>query len=183
MATLQDNGYFYCKACGRGDLTRADYYVDNSKKYGLSNLCRRCESERTKKPKHDHYMRSERHQQSLRRQAKRRYYLKNREEIMIKSRAYKRREPGRIRGYLLKRKYHLTGEERAEMIEEQQGLCEICGDFFGDNLCVDHDHTTGRVRAMLCKYCNCGLGFFKDDPALLQVASAYLRSYAVDVDE
>src|SRR5260370_4078691 len=102
MATLQDNGYFYCKACGRDDLTRADYYVDNSKKYGLSNLCKRCESERTKKPKHDHYMRSERHQQSLRRQSKRRYYLKNREEIMIKSRAYKRREPGRIRGYLLK---------------------------------------------------------------------------------
>jgi len=66
MATLQDNGYFYCKACRRDDLTRADYYVDNSKNHGLSNLCKRCERERTKKPKHDHYMRSERHQQSLR---------------------------------------------------------------------------------------------------------------------
>jgi len=183
MAALQDNGYFYCKACGRDDLTRVDYYVDNSKKYGLSNLCKRCESERTKKPKHDHYMRSERHQQSLRRQSKRRYYLKKREEIMIKSRAYKRREPGRIRGYLLKRKYRLTTEERAEMIEEQQGSCEICGEFHGDNLFVDHDHETGRVRAMLCRHCNSDLGFFKDDPELLQIAFAYLRSYAVDVDE
>ncbi len=183
MAKLLSNGYFYCSRCERSELTRADFYVDNSKRHGLSNLCKRCESERTKKPKHDHYLRSERHQQSLRRQTKRRYYLKNREEIMVKSRAYKRREPGRIRGYLLKRKYHLASEERAEMIVEQQGMCEICGEYHGDDLFVDHDHTTGRVRAMLCRHCNSGLGFFKDDPDLLQIAVEYLRMYAFEGDE
>jgi hypothetical protein len=183
MAKLLSNGYFYCSKCERYELTQADFYVDNSKRHGLSNLCKRCESERTRKPKHDHYMRSERHQQSLRRQSKRRYYLRNREEIMIKSRAYKRREPRRIRGYLLKRKYHLTSEERAEMIGEQQGMCEICGEYHGDNLFVDHDHTTGRVRAMLCRHCNSGLGFFNDDPQLLQIAIVYLRAYGIDGDE
>jgi recombination endonuclease VII len=183
MAKLSSNGYFFCSRCERDELTRADFYVDNSKKHGLSNLCKLCESERTRKPKHDHYMRSERHQQSLRRQSKRRYYLKNREEIMIKSRAYKRREPGKIRGYLLKRKYQLSSEERAEMIDEQQGMCEICGEFQGDALCVDHDHVTGRVRAMLCRHCNTGLGFFHDDPALLQIAIVYLRAYSIDTDE
>jgi Recombination endonuclease VII len=102
---------------------------------------------------------------------------------MIKSRAYKRREPGKIRGYLLKRKYHLTSEERAEMIGEQQGMSEICGELHGDNLFVDHDHTTGHVRAMLCRHCNSGLGFFKDDPELLQIAIVYLRTYGIDVEE
>ena len=183
MAKLLSNGYFYCSKCERYELTQADFYVDNSKRHGLSNLCKRCESERTKKPKHDHYMRSQRHQQSLRRQSKRRYYLKNREEIMIKSRAYKRREPGKIRGYLLKRKYRLTSEERAEMIGEQQGMCEICGEYHGDNLFVDHDHTTGHVRAMLCRHCNSGLGFLQDYPELLQIAIVYLRTYGFDVDE
>ena len=102
---------------------------------------------------------------------------------MIKSRAYKRREPGKIRGYLLKRKYRLTSEEREEMIVEQQWMCEICGEYHGDNLVVDHDHSTGHVRAMLCRHCNSGLGFFKDDPELLHIAIVYLRTYGIDVDE
>ena len=177
MATLQDNGYFYCKACGRDDLTRADYYVDNSKKYGLSNLCKRCESERTKKPKHDHYMRSERHQQSLRRQSKRRYYLKNKEDMMIKSRAYKRQNPGKMRKYLLKRKYKLTPEEVVAMIEEQEGCCAICGLYRGEKLVIDHNHTTGKVRALLCTGCNTGLGLFGDDEELLNKARSYLLYY------
>ena len=77
-------------------------------------------------------------------------------------------------------RYELT---RAEMIGEQQGMCEICGELHGDNLFVDHDHTTGRVRAMLCRHCNSGLGFFKDDPELLQIAIVYLRTYGIDVEE
>ena len=51
MAKLLSNGYFFCSKCERYELTRADFYVDNSKRHGLSNLCKRCESERTKKPK------------------------------------------------------------------------------------------------------------------------------------
>ena len=42
---------------------------------------------------------------------------------------------------------------------------------------------TPRVRAMLCRHCNSGLGFFKDDPDLLQIAVEYLRTYAIEGDE
>ena len=52
--------------------------------------------------------------------------------------------------------------------------CVICGNT--GKLVVDHDHTTGAVRGMLCSSCNLGLGKFKDDPELLEYARIYLLS-------
>jgi hypothetical protein len=177
MAILLDTGYFYCPACRRADLTKQDFYQDRSKKYGLSRFCKQCESERTRQAKHQHYIKSEKYKQAQARRSKRAYYLRNRREIMRKSTEYKRRNPGRVRAYLLKRKYKLTPEERTAMIEEQGGCCEICGEYQGDKLEIDHNHQTGRVRAMLCHNCNTGLGMFGDSYELLSIACSYLYHY------
>lgn len=53
------------------------------------------------------------------------------------------------------------------------GVCVICGSE-GD-VVVDHDHKTGMVRGALCINCNVGIGHFKDDPELLELAALYLR--------
>ena len=53
------------------------------------------------------------------------------------------------------------------------GECVICG-FVGD-IVIDHDHKTGLVRGPLCQHCNFGLGHFRDDPELLELAAMYLR--------
>ena len=69
------------------------------------------------------------------------------------------------------RKYGLTQGDHDEMVESQNGQCMICNtDQPGTQSgCwpVDHDHATGRVRALLCSACNAGLGLSVDDPARL----------------
>ncbi len=47
-------------------------------------------------------------------------------------------------------------------------------------LAVDHCHTTGKIRGLLCAACNVTLGKFGDDPVLLDVAAAYLRHHSTE---
>lgn len=68
------------------------------------------------------------------------------------------------------------------MYERQNGKCQICqGDGFlmredhQAKLMVDHCHTTGRVRGLLCHNCNRALGLFKDSPEALSRALEYLK--------
>lgn len=78
------------------------------------------------------------------------------------------------------KKYGLTPESYNEMLVEQGGACAICRQFpemFARRLHVDHDHGTGRVRALLCHGCNAGLGHFGDDPERLRTAREYLMAH------
>lgn len=77
-------------------------------------------------------------------------------------------------------KYGLTPGQFAAMLEAQGGACAICLKPCpsGKSLAVDHDHTTGAVRALLCIKCNQGIGQFDDNPQLLQAAIRYLKSHA-----
>lgn len=51
--------------------------------------------------------------------------------------------------------------------------CEMCGS--AEKLCLDHNHTTGKIRGCLCDRCNRGLGVFNDNSDLLQKAVQYLE--------
>lgn len=79
---------------------------------------------------------------------------------------------------LLKAQYNLTLAEYQSLYDAQDGACGICrysANMDGPNrLVVDHDHVTGRVRGLLCRSCNLGLGNLKDDPSLLASAIRYL---------
>lgn len=75
-----------------------------------------------------------------------------------------------------KHKYRLTPEQYKKLLEDQLELCAICSEFL-DVPCVDHDHSTGQVRGLLCRNCNRGLGAFKDNTDLLQLAAKYLEAF------
>ena len=83
-----------------------------------------------------------------------------------------------IREKRLKTQFGISLEDYKSMLDKQYGRCAICGlDIvpIGGYLCVDHNHSTGKVRGLLCHSCNLGLGWFKDDMARLQQAIEYLR--------
>lgn len=76
----------------------------------------------------------------------------------------------------LRWKYDLTEDEFDAMVEAQGGRCLICCEVPDEQLVVDHDHGTGVVRGLLCRCCNIGLGFMRDDPERLRRAADYLTT-------
>ena len=75
----------------------------------------------------------------------------------------------------LVRKYGVTLERYREMLEQQGGACAICRKTQQRAFDVDHCHTTGRVRGLLCTNCNRMIGHAADDADRLRAAAAYLE--------
>lgn len=83
------------------------------------------------------------------------------------------RTPGeRDRHY--QKTYGITLAQYNEMLIAQDGRCAICGAVTA-RLLVDHCHTTGKVRGLLCGPCNTGLGLFRDSVGALTKAVQYLK--------
>lgn len=76
----------------------------------------------------------------------------------------------------MRQQYGISWSDFDRMVLEQEGACALCGES-PDRWHVDHDHNTGRVRALLCHKCNVALGWFDDDPALLRRAANYLEAH------
>ena len=74
----------------------------------------------------------------------------------------------------------MSQDDFNKLMITQNGVCAICKNpptVHARNrgvLCVDHDHATGKVRGLLCRPCNQGLGLFKDSKMLLNSANDYL---------
>lgn len=79
----------------------------------------------------------------------------------------------------IKRKFGITLIDFESMITAQQGECLICGvEFWSLNIrdvAIDHDHKTGKIRGILCRKCNTGIGMFNDDLKVVKKAVAYLE--------
>lgn len=72
------------------------------------------------------------------------------------------------------RTYNLTEETFSQMVKQLDNCCQICGDKTALN--IDHCHDTGKVRGLLCRSCNAGLGLFKDNISSLMAAIKYLEA-------
>ena len=75
----------------------------------------------------------------------------------------------------LKRQHGLSLQQYNSMLSKQGGVCAICGKSDKTMLAVDHDHSTNRIRGLLCTRCNPGLGFFGDSKDNLVSAVRYLH--------
>lgn len=110
-------------------------------------------------------------------------YLVNRDRELERRKRYREENSelirARSRQYHRTSKYGLSQLEYDSMLATQGGLCAICKarphGGRGGVLCIDHDHATGRVRGLLCHYCNMVVGYAKDDATLLLSMVRYLR--------
>lgn len=118
--------------------------------------------------------------------------LTNRQRLLEYHRAYSkenRRNTGpKARLQHVKRLYNLDADTYLGMVLKQENLCAICGNVEtsknknGDvrPLCVDHCHTTGKVRGLLCNKCNALLGHANDDISVLENSIKYLMTFGGD---
>lgn len=74
--------------------------------------------------------------------------------------------------------YGLTEDDISKMLEQQQNQCAICLVSFDDaNMHIDHCHSTGKVRALLCNKCNQAIGLFEESHERLGMAMLYLKAH------
>lgn len=106
----------------------------------------------------------------------RKYYAANRDKRIAYTKQYNRDNP-RLRLKYRIQQFGLTLEQYDTMLETQKYCCCICktSEPGKHNWHVDHNHTTGKVRGLLCSPCNTGLGHFGDDPTRLRAAADYLE--------
>jgi hypothetical protein len=102
------------------------------------------------------------------------WYSKNKERKKELSSNYRHTKKNQD----LKKAYGITLDDYNNMLVEQNNQCKICmtsADRLKRSLCVDHDHSTGKVRGLLCDTCNRSLGLLKDNIDILKKAVQYLQ--------
>lgn len=105
---------------------------------------------------------------------RRKYYEANRDKCIALEKAWRHANPDRVkfndRNKHYKRNYGITEHDYLVMHSKQGGVCAICGNTErakNRRLAVDHCHSTGAIRALLCGRCNGALGWFEKHKDLI----------------
>lgn len=174
-----------CRGC-KQSKELSEFTRDKMGKGGLKSRCRSCLTVEKRESRHRNPIPS--------RLAAARWRVKNREKVRGYGRAWRKanreavklngkrwqqKNPERCKFLALRnvlKRYGLTPESYAGLLTEQGGGCAICQTPPKEcRLSVDHCHRTGRVRGLLCKNCNTGIGLLKGRPLLLFKAADYLK--------
>jgi hypothetical protein len=113
---------------------------------------------------------------------KKKYYAENKNAISVRQKAYRQTSSGsRARWAALLRKYNISCEDWAWMFVKQSQKCEVCKQAITvDSANIDHNHQTGKVRALLCLSCNLMLGFAREQPSILLLGAKYLEEHSTN---
>ena len=91
---------------------------------------------------------------------------------------WNKKNPEKVKNNDLLKRHGITLEDYQQMYKAQNGVCAICGrkeSCDGYSLAVDHCHETKKIRGLLCRKCNTGIGLFHDSTELLAKAIEYLH--------
>lgn len=170
-----------CKTCSRcrAEKDRSEFYFKSKSPDGLNGWCRDC----CRAAQRIAYRRAyDANPEHYRRKA-RAWALAHREKVAEQSRRiYEGKRQRRLD------RFKLTADDFVALVDSQGNVCRLCGtDDPGPRgtWAVDHDHSCcpgsgatcgGCIRGLLCHRCNMGLGYFKENPDLLEKAATYIRT-------
>ena len=97
---------------------------------------------------------------------------------------YYKAHPRKLKNHNLKKLYGITIEDYEKLFEQQKGVCaicekvetKICTQGIIQSLSVDHDHSTGMIRGLLCDKCNHAIGLLCHNADLFLKAIEYLTA-------
>jgi hypothetical protein len=133
---------------------------DKYKKDGKRTQCRNCDREYEKNNIEN----------------KRKYRKDNNKSRVEYMKKFRSENKEMVQNSRLKKIYGISYQDYSLMLESQKYVCAICEKVCqtGRSLAVDHCHTTGKIRGLLCSKCNVSIGLLNDDYKLLEKAYKYL---------
>ena len=157
-----------CSKCGVSQPF-SNFHKRSGTKNGYVSHCKSCRTETRK----TEYWKDPEKLRNIAKEAR----LKDPEKFKLRSKIWKLNNPDKVKNGSLKLKYNISIEDFNLMMKNQNRCCAICKESFVDakSTHVDHSHDSGKVRSILCKWCNLGLGHFKDNIYILKSAIEYLE--------
>ena len=161
-AEMEQSGLRYCAQCHELKA-RESFSLNHRTPDGLQSRCKACISIYG-----------------------RQYRQANPDLILQRNRKYRESDPVKVAAYMrrknLERDYGLTVEQFDLLLESQGGVCAICGqiatvDKGGRGWHVDHRHSDGKIRGVLCRECNWAIGHLHENIQRCLSAAHYLEKW------
>lgn len=163
---VSENGTKVCCKCGE-EKPVSEFHKDKNSSDGYTYQCKACRNAKYKEYYHANADKMKEKRESTK-EYRKEYYNDPERKLQ-----YRRK--------YIEREFGIKYEQYDQMLEEQKGVCAICGCSEtkpnAKYLAVDHNHETGIVRGLLCNNCNRALGLLKDNKEILQNAIKYLEKY------
>lgn len=175
----------YCKKC---EIFKniEEFSKDKSHSDGYSSQCKNCRNKYHRDRK-EHYtlLKKEwrKNNPNKNKQTLKKFYYSHKEEISLQRKILRKLNLNKIRNdennWRYKKRYGISIEEKNEILLSQKGKCALCKkEISGFSAVTDHDHKTGKVRGILCRTCNFGLGILGDSLESIQLVVEYLKNGA-----
>ena len=161
-----------CRVCGV-ELTDENWYLCNKKKHVY--ICRSCAKQQGKQYYKTHKKKKRQYGKQYRETHKEE--IKQRNKRYLKTHGEEIRKRDKLRSRI--KKYGITIKQELEMLEKQENKCAICGKKLSNltEANIDHDHSTGKVRGLLCNNCNTAIGMLRETPELFDKAKEYILKH------
>jgi len=149
-----------------------DFYSDRSRANGRGYVCKVCKRNNTTYNARANEKRRRRYKDDP----------KFREQVKINAQEWRIRPENARRRTLKQYGWTLAVYNRVRFAD-QKNLCAVCKVVLVDDkkslayAVIDHNHTTGKVRAVLCHGCNSAIGLMRESPKFLEAAARYLEKH------